>query len=129
LPMTRLLLTNCMRVSIGLLEVFTVAIVVALLITVENVSPSVQMLAMASVTPIIVLSLVFVYYCRRTRIWSFAGASILGAVGVALRVVISTQPDLEVGGGLPLVVTAFYIILGASVALTNCMAFLELRRS
>jgi len=123
------LLTNKMRASIGLLEVFIVAIVLALAITIVNVSPGVQLLAIASVTPIIVLSLIFLYYCRKRRIWSFAGASILGAIGVALRVVVSTQPNLEVGGGLPLEVTVFYIILGALVALANYVSFLELRKS
>jgi len=122
-------LTNKMRASIGLLEVFIVAIVLALAITIVNVSPGVQLLAIASVTPIIVLSLIFLYYCRKRRIWSFAGASILGAIGVALRVVVSTQPNLEVGGGLPLEVTVFYIILGALVALANYVSFLELRKS
>ena len=123
------LLTNKMRASIGLLEVFIVAIVLALAITIVNVSPGVQLLAIASVTPIVVLSLIFLYYCRKRRIWSFAGASILGAIGVALRVVVSTQPNLEVGGGLPLEVTVFYIILGALVALANYVSFLELRKS
>ncbi len=44
-----------------------------------------------------------------------------------LRVVISTQPNLEVGGGLPVGITVLYIVLGALVALKNYEAVLELK--
>ena len=115
-----------MRTALSLLEVFVVAIVLALVITLENVSRSVQVVALVSVTPIIILSLVFIYYCRQRKAWSYAGASILGAIGVALRVVVSTDPSLEVGGGLPVGVTALYIVLGALVSLKNYEAVLEL---
>ena len=52
----------------------------------------------------------------------------MGAVGVILRVIVSTQPGLEVGGGLPVGVTALYIMLGALVSLKNYEAMLELRK-
>ena len=120
-------LSNNMRTAIGLLEVFAVAILIALIVTVESVSPGVGLLATLLVTPIIILSLVFIYYCKRGKVWSYAGASLLGAIGVVLRVVISTKPNLEVGGGLPVGVTVLYIVLGALVSLKNYEVVLELR--
>ena len=119
-------LSAVMRTAVGLTEVFVVAIIVALFITVTSASASVQLLAVVSVTPIVILSLVFIFYCRKRRRWSYAGASILGAIGVCLRVVVSTQPSLEVGGGLPIGVTVLYVVLGALVSLKNYEAFLEL---
>ena len=116
-----------MRTAIGLTEVFVVAIVIALFITVANVTASVQVLAVVSVTPIIVLSLIFIYYCRKRRLWGYVGASILGALGICLRVIVSTQPSLEVGGGLPVGITVLYIVLGALVSLKNYEAALELK--
>ena len=63
---------------------------------------------------------------RKRKVWSYAGASIIGAIGVILRVIVSTQPGLEVGGGLPVGVTVLYIVLGALVSLKNYEAMLEL---
>ena len=117
-----------MRTSITLLEVFLAAIVLALIVTIINSVIEVQLLAIIIVSPIISLNIVFIYYCRKRKFWSFAGASILGAVGVILRVIISTQPNLEVGGGLPIGITVLYIVLGALVALKNYEAMLELKR-
>ena len=116
-----------MRKADGLNEVFVVANTVALFITVTSVTAWVQLLAVVSVTPIIFLSLIFIYHCRKRRPWGYAGASILGAIGVCLRVVVSTQPNLEVGGGLPIGVTVLYIVLGALVSMKNYEAFLELK--
>ena len=115
-----------MRTSIALLEVFLVAIILALIVTVMNSVFQVQLLAITLISPIIVLNIIFIYFCRKRKVWSYAGASILGAIGVILRVIISTQPNLEVGGGLPVGITAFYIVLGALVALKNYEAMLEL---
>jgi hypothetical protein len=117
-----------MRTATGLLEVFIVAIILAFIVTVVSGSTQVRLLAVAVVTPQIALSFVFVYYCRKRKAWGYAGACILGALGVALRVVVSTQPSLEVGGGLPVGVTVLYIVLGALVALKNYEAVLELRK-
>jgi thiol-disulfide isomerase/thioredoxin len=39
----------------------------------------------------------------------------------------STQPSLEVGGGLPIGVTELYIVLGALLALKSYESMLELR--
>jgi hypothetical protein len=117
-----------MRTAIGLLYIFVIAIIIALVIIIISVPLGVQILAAGSVTPIIVLAFIFIYYCRKGKFWSFAGASILGAIGVILRVAISTQPSLEVGGGLPLGVTVLYIVLGALVSLKNYEAYLESRK-
>ena len=116
-----------MKTSIVLLEVFLVAIILALIVTVMNSVFNVQILAVTLISPIIILTIVFIYYCRKRKVWSYAGASILGVIGVILRVTISTQPNLEVGGGLPLGITVLYIVLGALVALKNYESFLELR--
>lgn len=120
-------LSTKMRTASGLTVVFVIAIAIALIITLTSVSVYVQLLAVGSVTPIIILDLIFIIYCKKRRRWSYAGASILGAIGVCIRVVVSTQPNLEVGGGLPTEVTIFYIVLGALVSLMNYEAFVELR--
>jgi len=117
-----------MKTAVALLELFVFAIILALVVTMASVSAEVQALAVASVTPIIILSIVFIHYCRKRKTWSYAGASILGAVGIILRVAISTEPSLEVGGGLPVGVTALYIVLGALVSLKNYESVLELRK-
>jgi hypothetical protein len=117
------------RTATLLLEVFVVAIALAFLVTVSTGTFEMQILAAGLVVPIIILSLVFVRYCGRGKAWSYAGASVLGAIGAALRVVVSTQPNLEVGGGLPIGVTVFYVVLGTLVALLNFESALELRAS
>lgn len=116
-----------MKTAVALLEVFVVAIAVALAVTIASVSPGVQLLATALVSPIIILGIVFIYYCRKRKIWSYAGGSILGAIGVVTRIVVSTNPSLEVGGGLPVGVTVLYIVLGALVSMKNYESVLELR--
>ena len=117
-----------MKTAIGLLYIFIIAIISALIITVANVSAGAQLIAIGSVIPIIALNAVFIYFCRRRRIWSFAGASVLGVIGVILRVIISTQPNLEVGGDLPVGVTTLYIVLGSLVALKNYECVIELKK-
>jgi FtsH-binding integral membrane protein len=116
-----------MRTAVGLLEIFTIAIVLAFSVTVATGTTEMRLVATAVVTPITFLSLAFIYYCRKRKAWSYEGACILGAVGIILRVVVSTQPSLEVGGGLPVGVTALYIVLGALVSLTSYESLLELR--
>jgi len=117
-----------MRTAIGLLEVLLVAIILAFIITIINGTIEIQLLALAFVTPQIILILVFIYYDRKKKVWSYAGATILGAADIILRVSVSTQPHLEVGvGGLPSGVTTFYIVLAALVVLKNYESFLELR--
>ena len=118
-----------MRTAVGLLELFLVAIILAFLATFATGTTEMRLLSVAFITPITILSIVFIYYCRRKKVWSYAGASILGALGVILRVAVSTQPSLEVGGGLPVGVTALYIVLGALVSLKNYEATLELQQT
>jgi hypothetical protein len=121
-------LSTNMKTAIALLYIFIIAIVGALAVTLSSVSFRVQVIAIVSVTPILFSSFVFIYFCRKRRAWSFAGASILGALGVILRIVVSTQPNLEVGGGLPAGVTALYVVIGALVSLKNYEAFIELKQ-
>lgn len=116
-----------MRTAIGLLELFLVAIILAFLATFATGTSEMRLLSVAFITPIVILSVIFIYFCRRRKVWSYAGASILGALGVILRVAVSTQPNLEVGGGLPVGVTALYIVLGALVSMKNYESMLELK--
>ncbi len=118
-----------MKTAVGLLELFLVAIILAFLATFATGTTEMRLLSVAFITPITILSIVFIYNCRRKKVWSYAGASILGALGVILRVAVSTQPSLEVGGGLPVGVTALYIVLGALVSLKNYEATLELQQT
>jgi len=120
-------LSTNMKAAIALLYVFTAAIIAAFITTIISVPANVQILAVGFITPLVVLSLVFIFYCRKGKAWSFAGATILGAIDVLLRVIISTQPNLEVGGGLPIGITAFYIVLGALVSLKSYESWLELK--
>jgi hypothetical protein len=117
-----------MKTAVGILELFLVAIILAFLATFTTGTTEMRLLSIAFITPISILSIVFIYYCRRKKVWSYAGASILGALGVILRIAVSTQPNLEVAGGLPVGVTVLYIVLGAFVSLKNYEALLELRK-
>jgi len=119
--------TRTAEAAVALLELFIVAVVAALVITLASVPPEVQLIASAAVVPILAASFVLLYYCRKGRAWGFGGASILGVVGVLLRIAVAMNPSLEVGGGLPIGVTALYVVLGALLALTNSVAFLQLR--
>lgn len=116
-----------MRAAIILLEVFVVAILLAFLVTFATGTFEMRALSAGVIIPVTILSLAFVHYCKMKKAWSYAGASMLGAFGVALRIVVSTQPSLEVGGGLPVGVTVLYIVLGSLVALLNFESVLELR--
>ncbi len=117
-----------MKTAIGLLELFVIAIVLAFVATVTTGTMVMQVLAAGLITPIVVVALVFIYYCRRRKIWSYAGATVLGALGVVLRVIVSTQPSLEVGGGLPVGVTVLYIVIGSLVSLKSYESVLELKK-
>lgn len=120
-------LSTNMRTAISLLEVFLIAIILALIITIISSTMEVRLISLTAVTPLIILNIVFIYYCKKMKAWSYAGASILGAIGVILRVIVSTQPNLEVGGGLPVGVTVLYIVLGALVSLKNYEALIDLK--
>ena len=115
------------NLAMVVLVLFLVAILVALVITLSSVGPAVRVLAASVVSPILVLTLLFLFFERQGRPWSFAGAAVLGAFGVVLRLIINSQPQLEVGGGLPLVVTVVYASLGILVIATSLWAFFSLR--
>jgi hypothetical protein len=117
------------RIAMAVLVLFLVAILVALVITLSSVRPVVQILAASVVSPIIFLTLLFLYFERRGRPWSFAGAAVLGAFGVGLRLLVNSHPQLEVGGGLPLAVNVVYASLGALVVATSLWAFVALRKA
>jgi hypothetical protein len=114
------------RVLLGL---FLVAVIAALVVTLYAGPTSVRLLAASAVMPIFVLALVFLYFEGRRRSWSLAGAAALGIFGVTLRLIINTQPQLEVGGGLPLWVTVAYVTLGTLEVASSLWAFLALRRA
>jgi hypothetical protein len=120
-------LTTNMKSAVALLAVFAVTIVLAFSITIATGTAEMRMLAVGAIVPITALDLVFIYYCRKRRLWAYAGGLVLGVVGMALRVVVSTQPSLEVGGGLPVGVTVLYIVLGALVALKSYESMLDFR--
>jgi len=116
-----------MRTAVLLLCLFLIAVVAALAITIIETSAGVRVLASVVVLPVVALTAVCLYFSLRRNIWGFAGAAVLGGVGLGLRLAISTRPSLEVGGGLPVWVSAIYIILGALVAIWNVASVLELR--
>lgn len=117
-----------MRTTVSLLVVFAIAIVLALIVTIISSTVEVQLLSAALITPLILLCIIIIHYCMKSEPWSYVAASVLGAFGVFLRIVISSQPNLEVGGGLPIGVTAFYIVLGSLVSLKAYESVLELRQ-
>ena len=116
-----------MRTTVSLLVVFAIAIVLALIVTIISTTIEVQLLSVVLITPLILLCIIIIYYCMKRELWSYVAASVLGALGVLLRIVISSQPNLEVGGGLPIGVTVFYIVLGSLVSLKAYESTLELR--
>jgi hypothetical protein len=117
------------KIASALLVLFLLATLLALTITLLSVSVSVRLLAWSATGPIVALTIVFLYFGIMRRPWSHLGAAALGAFGVTLRLVVSTQPQLEVGGGLPTSVDLSYLALGASVLVSNLWAFTGLRSS
>ncbi len=122
----RELRTN-MKTTIVLLEVFIVAILTAFAITFTTGTSEIRLLALGFVVPIASLGIIFIHYCRKMIRGSYAGSAILVVVGILLRVAVSSQPNLEVCGGLPIGVTTLYIALGALLSLKSYESFLELR--
>ncbi len=62
-----------MRTSIVLLEIFLVAIILALIVTVMESVYETQLLAITLISPIIILNIVFIYYCRRRKFGAMLG--------------------------------------------------------
>ncbi len=113
------------RAAFGMLLVFLLAVLAALAVTLESVPPSAQWVAGVVVVPIVALALLLLYAERQGRRWAFAGAAALGALGVAVRAIVSTEPSLEVGGGLPIEVNVAYVAIGLGLAATSGWAFLS----
>ena len=120
-------LSILMRSALAMQVAFLVAVVAALGVTLASAPDDVRFLALALVVPIVVLTGLCIFMGLRRRVWGFVGAGVLGAVGVGLRLAVSTQPGLEVGGGLPLWVTVLYAILGSLVSITSLTSALQLR--
>lgn len=110
----------------ALLIIFLLAVLAALTVTLLSVPTSVRLLASVIVVPIVAVTLLILYYETQGKRWAFAGAALLGAFGISLRLVISTQPSLEVGGGLPIPVTAGYLILGTLVVVVSLWSFFKM---
>jgi FtsH-binding integral membrane protein len=117
------------RVAMVLLGLFLVAVVAALAVTLSSVSARIGLLAASAVTPIVIVTLIILYFESQRRPWSFAGASALGVLGITLRLLVNSQPQLEVGGGLPLWVTVTYVTLGTLVIAASLWALLAQRRA
>jgi hypothetical protein len=113
------------RIAIVTLALFLFAVLVALGITLISVSLAARVLAIAAVSPIVALAVIFLLMETQRRPRGFVGGGVLGILGVGLRLVINTQPQFEVGGGLPAWVTAFYLAIGALVIGTSFWAYLE----
>ncbi len=116
-----------MKVLIRLLEVFVIAIIIAFIITFMSGTIEIRLISSLAVIPQIVLTFVFIYYCKKKKFWSYVGSFLLGSIGLILRVIISMQPTLEVGGGLPVSVSTLYIVLATLVILKSYESLLELR--
>ena len=116
------------RTATVLLALFLVAVIAALAITLYSVAFPVGLLAVAVVSPILVLTLLVLYFERRRKPWSFAGGAALGTLGVTLRLIVNSHPQLEVGGGLPVWVTLAYVTLGTLVVATSLWALLSMKR-
>ncbi len=113
------------RLAYVTLLLFLLAVLLALAVTVWFVPFSAKLVAGFVVVPIVALTLLLLYFESRARRWAFAGATVLGVFGVAVRLIVSTEPTLEVGGGLPLGVSTAYVALGLAVAGTSVWAYLS----
>jgi len=116
------------RAAFWTFVVFLLAVLVALALTLSSVSAAARGVALVAVVPIVTLTVFLLFMERTDRRWSYGGAAVLGSIGVTLRLVISTRPSLEVGGGLPITVTIAYVGLGTALAVTSVWSFLSFRR-
>lgn len=116
-----------MKTVVALLVVFTIAIILAFAVTIINGTTQIRLIALTFVTPLTMLNLVFIYYCRRRLLWSYVGAATVATIGIILRVAISTMPSLEVSGGLSSSVTDLYIVIAALVVLKCYESIIELK--
>jgi len=127
LPLDSERLSVSMKTAVALLVVFTIAIMLAFMVTFLTGTAEMRLLSLALVAPLTILNLVFIYYCRKRRLLSYMGAVIIATIGIILRVAVGTMPSLEVGGGLPSGVTALYIVIAALVVLKCYESIIELK--
>ncbi len=115
------------RLAFGFLALFLVAVLAALAVTLASAPPSAKLIASVAVVPVVAFAVLLLVFECLGRPWAFSGAAALGALGVALRLVVNTQPSLEVGGGLPIEVTIAYVGLGLALVVTSVWAHLAVR--
>ncbi len=108
-----------MRTTIGLLVIYPIALVIGLLGTPKDA----QLFAAAIIVPAIILDILFVVYCRRRKLWSYVGATVLGIAFLLIQVGIGSQE----GTGPPAGIEAFYVVFPALLALKSYESVLELR--
>jgi glycerol uptake facilitator-like aquaporin len=68
-----------MTVAVSLLELFVVMVILAFALTFVTGTVDMQIVSGAAIIPIVILGLIFIRHCRRKEVWSYAGATILGA--------------------------------------------------
>ncbi len=115
------------RLAFGFLALFLVAVLAALAVTLASAPPPAKLIAGVAVVPVAAFAILLLVFERMGRPWAFAGAAALGALGVALRLVVKTQPSLEVGGGLPIEVTVAYVVIGLALVVTSAWAYRAVR--
>ncbi len=115
------------RLAFGILFLFLLAVVLALGVTVWSAPAPAKLVAGLVVVPVVAVTLFLLYLEHRARPLAYLGASVLGVFGVATRIVVSTQPVLEVGGGLPFAVDVAYIALGLAVGGASLWAYVSSR--
>jgi len=109
-----------MRAVTGLLVISAIAEVIGILGT----PPDARVLVVVVLIPAIVLNILFIIYSRRGKLWSYAGAMVVGIALILIQVAISFEPD----GGPPTGIEALYIVLPALVSLKSYESILELRK-
>lgn len=113
-------LTTNMRATFGLLVVYVVAGVIATAVSPPEFWP----IGLALIVP----NVVFIFYCRRRKTWSYAGALVVGVVAILVQVMITVQEGPNpLAGGPPVGVSALYITLPALICLKSYESILELR--
>ena len=78
---------------------------------------------------LIVPNIIFIFFCRRRKAWSYAGALVLGVIAILLQVMITVQEGPNpLAGGPPVGVSALYITLPALICPKSYESILELRK-
>jgi len=108
-----------MRAAIGSMIIY----IIALLLAIPGTPAQFRLFASSILVPIIILNLIFIVYGRRRKLWSYVGALVVAAVGMAVQFAISFQPP-----GPPVGVTVLYTVLPAIVALKSYESVIELRK-